>query len=711
MLKIHECQSAKSDITELKVLEGSLVAYSTKLHGIKIFDFDECEIKKSIANIYLDSSVNACSFSPNSELFAFVNNRVIYITDILSKEVVYTIEVNGEDIEIISFDLSSNYIIAGSEHGRVLQYKINQSSLLSRLCSFPHDRSMIDSKNKENKNFVSAFAFYKNRFACSGYGGAIFVMDLHTQANKSVITHSKARIDALCFSDENTIICGRDDGKIDIFSLTDTNSYKSIVTPLSNIKQIIIMPNPNYIMVSGISNTITIVDIKNFKIAHSKYIEFDMHINKIAIVNNNSLAVALENNKILYVELPGIATLKSLIAQNFFAKAFELIEREPMLQGSYEHKMLEEKFEKNYEDATKALINQNSALAIQLLDIYKDVKSKQTKIKDLFYAFKNYLRFQALFLEKKYALAYALCSKFEPLKKTVQYKKMEQIFKLVFVNAQRHVMQNNIAGARALLSEYSTVMSKKPLIKLLLTQNKEFVELLKAIQRRDFQTINKLVSKNELFKQIPNYIAINNQIEETLEEIEADIKSGEIDKAKELLLTLDKIPHVADKVEELHKKYKYVSILQKAYEESDFKSCYELLDMHKDLKSVELGMLLENHWYKLMLKCEEYALEGNIRDIKKTLGELITLHNRSNKIGDLLRVSFHTRIAILMERKDFKGAEAIIYTYIDVFGIDNEIDQIMRNFEKVSARKLAFTQTDQRPSRDSWRHSKIIIKH
>lgn len=711
MLKIHECQSAKSDITELKVLEGSLVAYSTKLHGIKIFDFDECEIKKSIANIYLDFSVNACSFSPNSELFAFVNNRVIYIIDILSKEVVYTIEVNGEDIEIISFDLSSNYIIAGSEHGRVLQYKINQSSLLSRLCSFPHDRSMIDSKNKESKNFVSAFAFYKNRFACSGYGGAVFVMDLHTQANKSVITHSKARIDALCFIDENTIICGRDDGKIDIFSLTDTNSYKSIVTPLSNIKQIIIMPNPNYIMVSGISNTITIVDIKNFKIVHSKYIEFDMHINKIAIVNNNSLAVALENNKILHVELPGIATLKSLIAQNSFAKAFELIEREPMLQGSYEHKMLEEKFEKSYEDATKALINQNSALAIQLLDIYKDVKSKQSKIKDLFYAFKNYLRFQALFLEKKYALAYALCSKFEPLKKTVQYKKMEQIFKLVFVNAQRHVMQNNIAGARALLSEYSTVMSKKPLIKLLLTQNKEFVELLKAIQRRDFQTINKLVSKNELFKQIPNYIAINNQIEETLEEIEADIKSGEIDKAKELLLTLDKIPHVADKVEELHKKYKYVSILQKAYEENDFKSCYELLDMHKDLKSVELGVLLENHWSKLMLKCEEYALEGNIRDIKKTLGELITLHNRSNKIGDLLRVSFHTRIGILMERKDFKGAEAIIYTYIDVFGIDSEISLIMKKFEKVSERKLAFTQTEQRPSRDSWRHSKIIIKH
>lgn len=77
-----------------------------------------------------------------------------------------------------------------------------------------------------------------------------------------------------------------------------------------------------------------------------------------------------------------------------------------------------------------------------------------------------------------------MCSKFEPLKNTLQYQKMEQVFKIAFLNAQRHIMQNNIQGAKALLSQYSTVLSKKPLINLLLTQNKEFVSLLKAIQKK-----------------------------------------------------------------------------------------------------------------------------------------------------------------------------------------------------------------------------------
>ncbi|WP_295083327.1 WD40 repeat domain-containing protein [Sulfurimonas sp.] len=689
-------------------MSDSLVAYGTKFHGIKIFDFGECGIKKSIANMYLDADVTASAFSPNSELFAFVKNRVIYILEMQSKEIIHTIEVNDEDIEIISFDLSSNYIMAGSRRARVLQYKINQPSLLSRLCSFPYDRKSI---TKEGENYVSSFAFYNNSFACSGYGGAIYIIDLYTQTNKKVITYNKTRINAMCFLDEQTLICAKDNGKIDIVSLLDEKSQRSIDTPITSIDRIIIMPNPNYIMVSGNSKIITIIDIKNYKIVHSKYIEFDRRIKYMDIVNSDSLIVALENSEILHVELPGITKLKSLMAQNSLKEAFELITKEPMLQGSHEHKMLKEKFEKSYDDALKALVCQNRTKATQILNPYKDIKSKENKIRELLFAFENYARFQELFLEKRYALAYAMSSKHEPLKRTLLYKNMEQIFRLAFLNAQKHIQKNNLAGARALLGEYGTVISKKPLIKLLLTQNKEFVEFLRAIQKRDFKSISSLVEKNELFGQIPNYIALNKQTQETILEIEADIRAAKIEKAKEILFTLREVPHLTKKVEELHLKCKHVILLQTAYKNGNFISCYELLDIYEDLRSTELGVLLEKHWLKLIQKCEEYAVEGNIKDIRKTLGQLLTLSSRSNKTGDLLRVSFHVRITILMRKNNFKSAEAIIYTYIDIFGIDSEISHLMKKFEKTASQKLAITQTQEdRPTRDSWRHNDIIVK-
>lgn len=712
MPKIYECQRAKSDIIQLHVLNDSLVAYTTKLHGVKIFDFNECEIKKNIVNTHLNSDVSICAFSPNSELFAFVNHQFIYIIDIDFKKVIHSIELNGEEIDIICFDSSSSYIIAGSKNGRVLQYRTNSSSLLSRLCSFPHDTSDMDIKNRENKNFVSSFAFYKNLFACSGYGGAIFVIDLSSNINKSTITHNKTRIDALCFLNENTIACGKNNGIIDIISLNENGSYESINTPILEIKQIIVMPNPNYIMISGKSNIITVIDVKNHKIAHSKYLEFETQINYICIAKSDLLIVALNNNKIVEVELLGIEKLKSLIVKNLIKEAFELISKEPMLQGSFEHKMLEDNFEMRYKTALEALINQNKILAEQILEPYKEIKSKQRAVKDLFDAFKNFNRFKELFFEKKYAVAYAMCSKFEPLKHTPQYKKMEQTFKHAFFNAQKHILQNNLDGAKIILSEYNTISSKKPLIKLLLTQNKEFIELLKAIHNKDFKTIDKLINANEVFKQIPNYIALNSQVQETLVEIEAEIKDANIARAKKLLDSINEIPQISQRVEELYLKCRHVVLLQRAYEESDFITCYEILDSHKYLSSTELGALLEKHWSKLMQKCEVFALDGNIKDIKQTLGTLIGLSTRHNKIGDLIRVSFHVRIKKLMDTKSFRGAEAIIYTYIDIFGRDSEINHIMKVFEDISGLKLAITQIQlQRPTRDSWRNSDIIMKN
>lgn len=711
MPKIYECIIARSKITNLVTLDNETLAFCTSQNGIALLDYQECEIKKNINHQKLNSNVVATAFSPNTELFAFVNNRVLYVVDIQTKDTLQVINIDDEDISILSFDPSSTYIIAGTENGRVLQYKHNTDSLLSRLCSFPHNRDSIYLKFKENENYVSAFAFYKNTLACSGYGGAIFILDIHTHANKDIITHNRTRINSLCFLDENTLISGNDDGSIDITPLQNTKEYKKISTPLSSIKQIIIMPNPNYIMISGMSNIISIIDIKNYKIIHSKYAEFTSNINYITMINEQSIIVSLENKRISYIDLPSVEKLKSYILHNNLEAAYKLVHSEPMLQNSYEHQMLENKFDEVFTRATTALINQNKTLAKNILDSYKNISSKQEQIKELFISFENFRRFHGLFLEKKYALAYAMASKFEALKQTIQYRQMEQVFKNAFANAQRQVIMGNIAGAKALLFDYIAVISKKPIIQLILTQNKEFIEFLQAINKKDYDTIYKLLKTNKLFEQIPNYISLNEQIAEKLQNIRFSIKSGEIVIAKKLLFSLSNIPHIAKDVEELNLECKYALILRKAYKEDRFKVCYEVLDSHKSLKKTELGILLERHWSKLMLKCEEYALAGNIKDIKKELDGLMRLTSRQNKIGDLLRVSFQVRIKMLLKSQNFHGAETIIYTYIDIFGQDSEIKQIINTYERLSSLKLAITQhQNKRPSRDSWLESPIIMK-
>lgn len=709
MTNIHRCQKAKSDILGLKVLDNSFVAFATKANGIKIFDYHDNSDVDTLSDIHLNSQVQTLAFSPDNRMLAFVNNHNIYILDILTKCIIHTIKTDKESIEILSFDSLSKYIFAGTSDGRVLQYRCDSSSILARVCSFPHEHPNI--KAKDDKKYVSAFACYENYLACSGYGGAIFVVDLHLQTNRCIANLGGNRIDVLCFLDKETIISGNSIGEIHIIPLDDTNSFKKITTPLSSIKQIVQMQNPHYIMVAGEDNYISVIDVKKYKIAHSKYIMLESNIDKMAIANGDHLIVSIKNRTILDIELPSEARLRSLTLSGFIEQAYELIENEPMLEGSYEHKMLDDKFDKAYLKAVKALIEKDKEKAEKTLSLYQKIKSKQMPIRELFKAFAEYDSFQTLFKEERYTLVYAMASKFPPLTHTPEYKKSEQIFKTAFSNAQKLVLHGKMDEAKILLGQYATVMSKRAIVKMILTQSREFLEFLKAIQKKDFEKIEKLIKLNELFSQIPTYTALYNEIEETLAYIESLIQKGETLTAQQELSKLENITHIKERVQRLYEECKNVQRLYDAYDDNNFKFCYKLLDSHRSLNFTELGLLLERHWSKIMNSCEEFALDGNIKDIKKTLGDLIDLPTRLNRVGDLIRVSFHVRVEQLMSKGNFHSAEAIIYSYIDIFGLDSEIVQIMKKFEKASSRKLAITQTQrERPTRDSWVHSEIVTK-
>ncbi|MCW8896270.1 WD40 repeat domain-containing protein [Sulfurimonas sp.] len=704
MSYIQKHLTAKSDIEQLKVIDSSLVAYSTKEHGIEIFNCDNNRLISNITHKYLNIDAKVSAFSPDGKMFAFVNNQTIYVLDIQTRNTIQMTETDNEEISIIGFDASSKYIIAGTKDARVLQYRYDSSTLLARLCSFSYTES--------HENQVNSFAFYAHYAACGDNNGNICIIDLHLQTNICSIEHSKSSICALCFLDENTIVSANKAGEVYITPLHDVKNHKRVSTPLSSIKQIIIMQNPDYVMLVGDSNIISIVDIKKYKIVHSKYIELKTKISKVALIDDFYLIIALQNNEIINIELPNNAKLKSLIISNSIEEAYQLVAQEPMLNGSSAYIMLEERFENDYLRATKALINNNEAQASLVLEIYKNINSKKSQIKDLFDAFKSYPRFQEIIFDKKYALAYAMASKFPALKQTKEYEKIESLFKTAFTNAQKAILKGDMDKAKEFLHEYMTVISKKPIIKLVLTQNREFIDFLKAIQSKDFKKIYELIDTNELFAQLPNYTSLMNEIDTKLKDIEQEINMSHTTTTREELATFRGVPHIKDKIEYLYGQYRLMQELRNAYNKDDFKSCYTLLDLHNSLKLSELGILLEKHWTKLMLKCEEYALNGNIKNIKKTLGELIDLPTRYNRTGNLIRTSFHVRIKQLLKKKNFTGAEAIIYSYIDVFGLDSEVVKSMKKFEKSSTRKLAITQTQQdRPPRDSWIDSDIIKSH
>jgi len=709
MIEIDDCIKARSFITSLKILDNKNIAFATKLHGIKICTSDECSVKLNFANERLNSTTTAICFNKEGTLLAFANDKVIYIVDLTTKDIIKTINTDNESIHLLTFDETSTHIIAGSSNGRVLHYRVEGLSLLCRLCSFPYDRSQ---NVNIRQNYVSAFVFRGSILATTGYGGTIHIIDIHSRANNIVLENGKARTNALCFIDDNTIISGNFDGIIKIFSIKEKKLLKQIDSPLTRIRQICIMSNPNFAMICSHTNYISIMDLRSFKIVHENYIEFEDVVTRIAILDENTIVVSLKSGKIHKVKLASANKLESLLLHNSLDKAFELVQGEPMLQDTQEYIKLKSLYSNLYNEATQALINQNIALATDILNPFKSLRSKKNEINLLFIAFKNYNRLKIFFLEKKYTLAYAICAKYPELENTPIFRKMEEVFKEVFKNAQRQMILKQPNNAKALLNEYITIPAKKSIIQLILRQNKEFIQFIVAVDKNEYAQASSLSNRNKTLMQIPSYNQLTKKLDKHIENIKAFLKKGDTLSAYKIIELISDVIHLKSKMRIFKNEAKHIEILQKHYEKDDFKACFEIMDECPYLSSTDLGILLSKHWNKIMHKCEGLALKGKVSQIKNTLGELGSLEGRLNKIGDLFRVAYHIRIKTYIFKKAYINAEKTIYTYIDTFGIDSDIKTIMDKFEVKAKKKLAITQNSQASvTRNSWVDSDLIINN
>ena len=706
MLIKHECYKARSEVTSFTLLEDDTLAFTTSLHGAKLFSHLRCSALKNLSIDLLGHKTTAVAFSKASNLLAFANTNIIYIVNTENKLLIQTIRTYEGEITLLEFIPNSKYIISGTKHGRVMQYRYDGRLGLSRLCSF----GKSELKGRLKNNYVSSFAFHNNIFAATGYGGKITILKLNSYTNRHTIEASRVRINALCFLNDERLVSGNVDGIISIHSLKKYQTSKHITTPFSQINSILLMPNPHFIMVGAASKELILINVETAKIVSTSYMSFEKNVSDIRLTQNNNLLILLESRQFMKVKLPTAQDLKDYLFHNDLDKAYSLIDNDPMLQGTREHKRVEVMYEKLYTQAVNALIDSNTKEARKLLLMFNNVKSKKSEINSIFRAFEYYPRFINLYLEKKHALAYAMAEKHPALKRTKQYKKMEEKFRETYTFAQKQILIGRDDLARDILSAYATVFSKKPLLNLVLKHNKDFMAFLKAVHTKDFSKIETLLKTNETFEQIPSYKALKKEIDNALKRIQVYINDGRVDEATTMIKEQINRPSIKQELQRLYSETKLVKKLQESYHKSDFINCYEILDESMSLDTLKLTKLLETHYSNLLDTAEEFALKGDLKGIKNTFGELMGIKTRLDKVGDLLRLSFHTKIKALMAKRSFPNAQSVIYSYIDTFGQDSEILLIMKSYEKIVGKELALTQErDKRVPRDNWLHSSLIM--
>ena len=645
------------------------------------------------------------AFSLQKKLLAIANDDTIYIYDTKTKKQLFSVKSYDGAINQLFFLPNSQHILTATSSGRVIIYNYKDARYNVRIFSW------IKQYKTQLPTRMSAFAFKTELLAIGTSDGKVRLINLGSYSIIKELSTTNAAIATLCFTDTDRLIIADVHGEIFIYDLQELEKVKSVVTHLTHTKQLLHIPKSNFLLIHSNQDFITLFNLKTHKILRNEYLKFHINISYMAISKEGNLLVVLENREILHITLQNEKNLKSLLLHNMMHEAYTLVANNPQLLDSKEYKKLEKIYKIKYLNAVNALQHSDIKKAQHILENCSKIQSKKEDIELLFEAYIHYERFQTLCTQELYAPAYALSEKYPPLQYSKEYKEMEKGYKRAYKNAQKQILLMNVQKAKELLLPYLGVVLKKESINLILKDNEDFLSFLDALKQMQYHDIKKLLALHPNFSQLPPYKAFLAKLDATLSNINSALNAAAIQKATEMMQSIKGISLIKAELKFLEHKAEVIETLTHNYKENEFKKCYEILDEYPQMFiELKLSKMLEKHWSKLMQKCEKYALYGNIKGMKQILKELISVISRTKRVGALLRLTFIVAIDDFISQKKFNSAENFIYSYIDIFGLDSNLQRVMKEYEKKSSQKLAIIIKQQnKVARNAWLHNKLIV--
>ena len=361
MTNTSYCFHSSTNSKKIQKLKNNILAIFTNNNEIQYISLINCEIIGTICKDHFPSNISYLTFSLDAQYIAYAIESSLYIFQIETQKIIQHIKIESNSISVIEFDAESNYIFVATDERKILQYKIDCLSLISQ---YIFDLS----------SSINSMIFFKSLLATKDNNGNIALINLYSKSNKISLKYDSYPINTLCFVDSNTLLSGDENGNIYISALKNSSLIKKIETGFTKIKQILLMPNPNYIIVVGDANYVSVYDIKNYKLIHHKYLSFNTQVDKVIYIDDYTLCICCASNKINKIELASPTNILSHILHNSLKEAYELIEKDNTLKESLEYIELETLYKKIYLQALELLIEKRREKALVILAPFKDIK-------------------------------------------------------------------------------------------------------------------------------------------------------------------------------------------------------------------------------------------------------------------------------------------------------------------------------------------------
>jgi hypothetical protein len=466
--------------------------------------------------------------------------------------------------------------------------------------------------------------------------------------------------------DENYLLTGGMDGRAYLWSI----ELGKMVTSLPH--------HPDYILASGFSRNslwaatgsfdklVSITNIASMNITYRKKSHRGA-VTKIKFLKSHRMLSGDKTGEILiwnYIKGEVLARLQSVADRVIDFETDEneeylfviTKEKKVYLYDLKEYELLTDSFIKLGElPSSITFANENSTLwigtlggSVYIFDIYEDVNILHNSL-----------------LKKDFATAYELVKTNPFLKRTEDYKKLEEIWEKTLSSAYNLMEKGEYDKAKQILAPFLAVPHKRNIIQSILNDFAEFEKFKNAVMKRKYPLAYSLAATHPSFKETIYYKKMEEDFKKVFNKAKELIKlKGSEDRVKELLMPFRGVAQKTPLIQSLFNDKQLYDLIRSYLMAKKFEDFFKLVERYPFLYETPEYESAIKYGEKLLEIANKALKEGDYKHAILYANTLKSFPKFKDKADDIInKAKIMTSFLSAIANKDYEMIEKLVHEY------------------------------------------------
>ena len=676
-MKPQKIINLKHPISLVKYINGK-IGIIDKLNTFRIYDINDFSLAggfkiKLPENNPLENSVDISPYG-NYLAVAIKGKRKTTIWDINEKKLLHTLGWHKGEVLSVAFDYDENYLLTGGMDGRAYLWSVEIGKMVSSLPPHP--------------DYILSGAFSRNSLwtATGSYDKMISITNISSMNINYRKKSHRGAVTKIKFL-KKVMISGDKTGELIVWDY----AKGKIVARMHNVADMVVDMDTDekeeYLFVITKTKNIYLYDLKNYELITDKFISISELPSSIAYVpENTSLWIGTLGGSVYVFDIySDEKKLKEAVENKKFDEAYELIKKNPFLERTQAFKDMDEIWNKSVSTAYRLMEKGEYDKAKQVLTPFLSVPQKRSIIQNILKDFSEFEKFKQAVLKRKYPLAYSLAAMYPAFRDTVYFKKMEDDWKKVFNKAKELIkIRGKEDEIRKLFMPFRGVSSKTPLIQALFN-DKQLYELLRNyLLSKKFDKFFELIQRNPFLYDTPEYEQAMKFADKLENEIIKKLKEAKYKEVMNYSKMLEMFPEYKEKAKEYAQEANVLSKFLNAIANRDYDLVEKLVFEYPFLNDTDDYKAFKSSVVQKFKQAEKEAMQGNILGLKEILEDLYKSSIYKHKIENIIKSAYLNQLMDALIKKETEKVQKGVENYISFFGIDNEIEDILKIAKKLA---------------------------